>query len=220
MKEGQDQIYYLAGANEDAVKRSPLIERAIKKGYEVLYMVDPIDEYTLQHLQKYDNKYKLTNLGKEGVKFDDEVEDKKATEEEYKPLVDYLKDTLSDKLDKVIVTDRLTTSPCALVSSTYGYTANMERIMKAQALGVKGRDAPYTPKKIMEINPKHPIVRELLRRVTADKSDETAQVTATVLYETAVLSSGYIIDDPSQFAGWIHKMMSLSTFPLVYSLCI
>jgi len=212
MKEGQDQIFYLAGSSKDSVEKSPLIERVIKRGYEVLYMTDPIDEYALQHIQKYDQKFKLTNLGKEGVKLDDkDLEDeKKKLDEEFKPLVDYLKTTLSDKLDKVIVTDRLTTSPCALVSSTYGYTANMERIIKAQALGVKGKDAPYVPKKIMEINPRHPIVKELLRRVQGDQSDESAKVTATVLYETAVLSSGYTIDDPSQFAGWIHKMMSLN----------
>jgi heat shock protein beta len=155
MKEGQDQIFYLAGTSKDAVEKSPLIERVIKRGYEVLYMVDPIDEYALQHIPKYDGKYKMTNLGKEGVKLDDkEVEDdKKKTEEEYKPLVDYLKDTLSDKLEKVVVTDRLTTSPCALVSTSYGYTANMERIIKAQALGIKGQ-APYVPKKILEINPR------------------------------------------------------------------
>jgi len=211
MKEGQDQIFYLAGTSKDAVEKSPLLERVVKRGYEVLYMVDPIDEYALQHIQKYDNKHKLTNLGKEGVKLDDKEveEDKKKTEEEYKPLVDYLKDILSEKVDKVIVTDRLTTSPCALVSSTYGYTANMERIIKAQALGVK-KEAPYVPKKIMEINPHHPIVKELLRRIQTDKADQTAEVTASVLYETAVLSSGYTIDDPSQFAGWIHKMMSLN----------
>jgi len=175
-------------------------------------MIDPIDEYALQHIPKYDGKFKLTNLGKEGVKLDDKEveEDKKKTEEDYKPLVDFLKDTLSDKLEKVIVTDRLTTSPCALVSSSYGYTANMERIIKAQALGVKGSQAPYVPKKILEINPRHPILKELLRRVSADKDDETAKVTASVLYETAVLSSGYSIDDPADFAGWIHKMMSLN----------
>jgi len=211
LKEGQDQIFYLAGSSKDAVEKSPLIERVIKRGYEVLYMVDPIDEYTLQHVSKYDNKYKLTNLGKEGVKLDDKdvEEDKKKAEEEYKPLVDYLKDTLADKLEKVIVTDRLTTSPCALVSTSYGYTANMERIIKAQALGVKGSQ-PYVPKKILEINPRHPILKELLRRVTENKEDETAKVTATVLYETAVLSSGYSIEDPAYFAGWIHKMMSLN----------
>lgn len=212
LKEGQDQIFYLAGSSKDSVEKSPLIERVIKRGYEVLYMVDPIDEYALQHIPKYDGKYKLTNLGKEGVKLDDnDVEDeKKKAEEEYKPLVDYLKDALSEHLEKVVVTDRLTTSPCALVSTSYGYTANMERIIKAQALNVKNSQAPYVPKKILEINPRHPILKELLKRVTTDKNDESAKITAEVLYETAVLSSGYTVEDPAHFASWIHKMMSIN----------
>jgi len=213
MKEGQDKIFYLAGASREVVEKSPLIERAIKKGYEVLYMVDAIDEYALQHIQKYDNKYVLTNLGKEGVKFDDaedEEDTKKQVTEEFQPLVDFLKDTLSANVDRVVITDRLTTSPCALVSSSWGYTANMERILKAQALGIKGKDHSVPNKKIMEINPRHPIIKELLRRVESDKEDEAAKVTSKVLYETAVLSSGYVVDDPSEFAGWIHKMMSLN----------
>jgi heat shock protein beta len=212
MKEGQDQIFYLAGPSKEAVEKSPLIERIIKKGYEVLYMVDPIDEYALQHIQKYDGKYKLTNLGKEGVKVDDDKdveEQKKKVEEEFAPLVDYLKDTFKDMIEKVIVSDRLTSSPCALVSTTWGYTANMERIMKAQALGQPNR-ATHSPKKILEVNPKHPIIRELLNRIKENKDDETAKVTSTVLYETAVLSSGYTVDDPTSFAKWIHKMMSIN----------
>jgi len=211
MKEGQDQIFYLAGTSKDAVNKSPLIERAIKKGYEVLYMVDPIDEYALQHIQKYE-KHKLTNLGKEGVKFDetDEVEEKKKIEEEFAPLSDFLKTTFSEKIEKVVVSDRLTSSPCALVSTTYGYTANMERIMKAQALG-QGANRGYVPKKIMEINPRHPIVKELLRLVQGGEGEkENAKVTASVLYETALLSSGYTVDDPADFAKTIHKMMSLN----------
>jgi heat shock protein beta len=213
MKEGQDQIFYLAGSSKDSVEKSPLIERAVKKGYEVLYMVDPIDEYALQHITKYDGKHKMTNLGKEGVKFDDEAEaaeEKKKVEEEFTPLADFLKNTFPDKLEKVIISDRLTTSPCALVSSTYGYTANMERIMKAQALG-QNKQAGYSPKKIFEINPRHPIIKELLSRVAgSDEDKETARVTANVLYETAVLSSGYVVDDPANFAKTIHKMMSLN----------
>lgn len=213
-KEGQDQIYYLAGASKDNVEKSPLLEKAIKKGYEVLYMIDPIDEYALQHIQKYDGKYKLTNLGKEGVKFDDadtnEEEEKKKIEEDFAPLSEFLKSTLSEHIEKVVVSDRLTTSPCALVSSSYGYSANMERIMKAQALG-QGQKNPYTPKKIFEINPRHPIIKELLRRSQGGEEEkDAAKVTATVLYETAVLSSGYTVDDPANFAKWIHKMMSLN----------
>jgi heat shock protein beta len=211
MKEGQDQIFYLAGPSKESIEKSPLIEKVIKKGYEVLYMVDPIDEYTLQHVQKYDGKYKLTNLGKEGVKLDDkdEEEEKKKVEGEFQPLADYMKDLFSEKIEKVVVSDRLTKSPCALVSTSYGYTANMERIMKAQALGQQNR-SNYIPKKILEINPRHPIVQELNRRVQENKEDESAKVTAKVLYETAVLSSGYSVEDPSSFAQWIHQMMSLN----------
>lgn len=104
MKEGQDQIFYLAGTTKDQVEKSPLIEKALKKGYEVLYMVDPIDEYALQHIPKYDGKFKLTNLGKEGVKFDeeDEAEEKKKVEEEFAPLSDFLKTEFTDKIEKVL----------------------------------------------------------------------------------------------------------------------
>jgi len=211
-KDGQDQIYYLAGSSLDTVKKSPLIEKAIRKGYEVLYMVDPIDEYAMQHLSKYDNKYKLTNLGKDGVKFDDNEEEEeqelKQIEEEFAPLTDFLKTTFSDKLEKVVVSDRLSTSPCALVSTTHGYSANMERIMKAQALQ-SHRQAGYIPKRILEVNPKHPIIKELLQRVV-NKDDEAAKVSAEVLYETAVMTSGYSVDDPANFASWIHKMMALN----------
>jgi len=214
MKEGQDQIFYLAGSSKDSVEKSPLIERAVKKGYEVLYMIDPIDEYALQHITKYDGKHKMTNLGKEGVKFDDaddEAAEKKKVAAEFAPLADFLKSTFSDKIEKVIISDRLTTSPCALVSSSYGYTANMERILKAQALGQGKAHTAYSPKKIWEINPRHPIVKELLHRVQGGEEDkETAKVSATVLYETAVLSSGYAVEDPTSFAKTIHKMMSLN----------
>jgi len=212
IKEGQDQIFYLAGSALDNIKKSPLLETAIKKGYEVLYMVDPIDEYALQHIQKYDGKYKLTNLGKEGVKFDDAdvEEEKKKVNEEFQPLADFLKKTLEKEVEKVVISDRLTTSPCALVSSSYGYSANMERIMKAQALG-QGQKSTYQAKKIFEINPRHPIIKELLRRSQGDDSEqEAAKVTSTVLYETAVLSSGYSVEDPANFAKWIHKMMSIN----------
>jgi len=213
MKEGQDQIFYLAGSSKEAVERSPLVEQVLRKGYEVLYMVDPIDEYAIHHIPKYDGKHKLTNLGKEGVKLGDEKEDaeaeKKRLDEEFKPLTDYLKNLFSDKLEKVVVTDRLTTTPCTLVSSAYGYSANMERIMKAQALG-QGKSTGYVPKKIMEINPQHPIVKELLKRVEEDPKSKSPEVSATVLYETAVLSSGYAVEDPSHFANIIHKMMAMN----------
>jgi len=210
-KEGQEQIYFLAGTSIDNIQKSPLIEKAIKRGYEVLYMVDPIDEYAVQHIQKYESKYTLTNLGKDGVKFDDNEEEEdelKKVEEEFAPLTEYLKETFSDKIERAIVSDRLSTSPAALVSSMYGFSANMERIMRAQAL--QHNKSVYNSKKILEINPNHPIIKELLKRIVENGDDESAKVTATVLYETAVLSSGFNVDDPARFAGWIHRMMALN----------
>eukprot|EP01111_Echinosteliopsis_oligospora_P011097 TRINITY_DN3574_c0_g1_i1.p1 TRINITY_DN3574_c0_g1~~TRINITY_DN3574_c0_g1_i1.p1 ORF type:complete len:724 (-),score=213.49 TRINITY_DN3574_c0_g1_i1:14-2185(-) len=210
MKEGQDQIYYLAGANKAVVESSPLAEKALKRGYEVLYMVDPIDEYAVQHVPKYDGKFKLTNLGKDGVTFDeteDEQEEKKKVVDEFQPLVDFFKQNFAENIEKVVISDRLATAPCALIANQYGYSANMERIMKAQALH-NNRQTGYIPKKIMELNPRHPIVKELLKRVKTE--DKSAIISANVLYETALLSSGYTIDDPSKFAAAIHQMMALN----------
>jgi len=210
-KEGQKQIYYLAGESKDVVEHSPLLEKLHKKGYEVLYMIDPIDEYALQSLDKFDGKWKLTNIAKEGLKFDDEEtpeEVKKETEEQYSVLTKYLKKTLSDRIEKAIITDRLVKSPSALVAPSYGHTANMERILKTQSIGVQKSITPT--KKIMEINPKHPIVKELLKRVQENEEDPTAKDIANLMYETAALSSGFSLEDPSSFADRINKMIGLS----------
>jgi molecular chaperone HtpG len=137
MKEGQSQIYYLAGETKEVVESSPLLERLIKRGYEVLYMTDPIDEYALANLEKYDGKYKITNIGREGLKLDDDKDDEekeKQLEQQYAQLTSFLKKSLGSKVEKVKISHRLTQSPSALVSSAHGYTANMERIIKAQAL--------------------------------------------------------------------------------------
>eukprot|EP01112_Ceratiomyxa_fruticulosa_P004841 TRINITY_DN1539_c0_g3_i1.p1 TRINITY_DN1539_c0_g3~~TRINITY_DN1539_c0_g3_i1.p1 ORF type:complete len:341 (-),score=105.90 TRINITY_DN1539_c0_g3_i1:50-1072(-) len=214
MKEDQEEIYYLAGASKEALQKSPLLERLLKRGYEVLLMTEPIDEYCLGNVPKFDGK-KIINLGKDPVKaIEDEIdkETEKETETKFQPLVDFLKTQFSDKLEKVVVSHRLTQSPVALLASQGGYTANMERVIKAQALGPGGssRIPSYIPKKILEINPYHPILVELLRRVTNDASDETAKITAKVLYETAVLSSGFVVEDSTDFASWIHKMMSVN----------
>lgn len=213
MKEGQKQIYYLAGETKEAVETSPLLEKLQNKGYEVLYMIDPIDEYCMANLEKFDGKFKLTNIGKEGLTLDGEEKDEekeKETKEKFSKLTDFLKKTLADKIDKAIITDRLTSSPSALVSSAYGWTANMERIIKAQALGGDTRaQQMYQPKKIMEINPNHPLIQELLRRVEENEQDPTANDIAELMFDTASLSSGYSLDNPNEFASRIVKMMAL-----------
>ncbi|KYQ94343.1 heat shock protein Hsp90 family protein [Tieghemostelium lacteum] len=214
MKEGQEQIYFIAGKSIDSLENSPLIEQALKKGYEVLYLIDPIDEYLVGQNQKYESK-SLTNLAREGVKFNDEAEEDKESlkqlNQEYKPLTDFLRKTLSDKVDKVTVSKILADSPAVLVSNQWGVTANMERIMKAQSVSAQEQIPTYMNKKIMEINPDHQLIKQLLARIQEHgTSDEISKISANVLYETSALSSGYSIDNPKSFSNWVYKIMTLS----------
>eukprot|EP01120_Amphizonella_sp_Union-15-10_P003058 TRINITY_DN1336_c0_g1_i1.p1 TRINITY_DN1336_c0_g1~~TRINITY_DN1336_c0_g1_i1.p1 ORF type:complete len:778 (+),score=226.61 TRINITY_DN1336_c0_g1_i1:117-2450(+) len=210
MKENQEGIYFLGGETKEMVLNSPFIEKLKKNGFDVLFMTEPIDEYTMQVLDKFDGKHKFINVSKENVKIDDE-DDIKKSEEEFKPLVEYLKKTLTGKVSKVKVTNRLTKTPCALVSSDWGMSPNMERIFKAQALSDQRARTTYgyaTGQKVLEINPKHPIVKELLKKVLEDDEDPTTEDIATVLYDAAILNSGYALDEPTGFADRIHKMLA------------
>jgi len=214
MKEGQEQIYFLAGENLDQVSNSPLLERLVKRGFEVLYMVNAIDEYAVSNMEKFDGKYKLTNIAREGLKFDGEeetAEQDKEQSEQFSSLTTFLKKVLGNKIDKAIVSNRLTQSPSALVSAQHGWTANMERIVKAQALGDANKaNQFYIPKKILEINPRHPLIKELNNRVASNPEDETTKGLAELIYETASLTSGFSLEDPTDLANKIIKMMSLS----------
>jgi len=213
MKEGQEQIYYLAGESKEVVQRSPLVERLLNRDYEVLYMVDPIDEYCIGNLEKYDGKFKLTNIAREGLKLDGEETDadqEKADSEEFAPLLSYLKKALPTKIEKAVVSTRLAKSPSALVAGQYGYTANMERIMRAQAIGGDNlRNPMFAPKKIMEVNVNHPLIQELKNRIVEDESDATAADIASLMYDTAALASGFTLDDPAVFSSRIIRMMNL-----------
>jgi heat shock protein beta len=215
MKEGQDQIYYLAGESIEAVRASPLVEAVLHKGYEVLYMLDPIDEYVMQHLTKYDSKYRLVNLGKEGVHLDKDSDEKKDSlkeaETELKPLIEFLEEQLSDKISEVKVSDRLLSSPCALVASTHGYTASMERVVKSQALAdSRSRELQWMGKKIMEINPSHPIITHLAQILRDDPADPRAADIASLLLESSAIASGYSVQHPDLFAGRINRLLSAS----------
>jgi len=216
MKEKQESIFFVAGSSRDEVEKSPFVERLLKKGYEVLYLTEPVDEYCIQALPEFENK-KFQNVAKEGVKIDDSdkaKERQQALDQDFKPLTDWLKeDALKDKIEKAVVSERLTTSPCALVASSYGWSGNMERIMKAQAYQKAGDTSNQyyaTQKKTLEVNPRHPLVKELKKRVDTNKDEETTKNLAVVLFETATLRSGYGLQDTSGFAERIEHMLRLS----------
>jgi len=210
MKEGQNDIFYITGESVAQVSSSPFIETLRKKGYEVLYMVDPVDEYAVQQLKEFDGK-KLKSVTKEGLDLDDEDEKKKMEElkAEFEPLCKLMKEVLGDKTEKVMVSSRVVDSPCVLVTSEYGWSANMERIMKAQALRDNSMTSYMVSKKTMEINPKHSIMTELKKKAAADKSDKTVKDLIWLLFDTSLLTSGFSLEEPTQFAGRIHRMIKL-----------
>ena len=211
MPENQKDIYYITGESLEAVSSSPFIEGCKKRGYEVLYMTEPIDEYCMQQFNEHDGK-KFVSLTKEGVQFEETEEEKKEKEkmnDKFKPLTDTMKELLGGNVEKVTLTDRLTDAPCVLVTGQHGWTANMERIMKAQALGNNGMSGMMGAKKTMELNPYHPIISELLNKVEKDKSDKTVKDLIHLMYDTSLLSSGFTLDKPASFVSRIHKMISL-----------
>ena len=211
MKEGQSSIYFITGESRKAVENSPFLERLKRKGLEVMFMVDPIDEYVVQQLKEYDGK-KLVSVTKEGLELDETEEEKKAKEEkkaQFEELTKVMKDILGDKVEKVVVSDRIVDSPCVLVTGEYGWSANMERIMKAQALRDSAMSMYMSAKKTLEVNPENAIINELKNRAAADKSDATLRDLTLLMFEAAMLASGFSLEDPSQFSGRIYRMVSL-----------
>merc|ERR1719313_1630908 len=211
MKENQPGIYYITGESKKGVESSPFLEKLKKKGFEVLYMVDPIDEYCVQQLKEYDGK-KLLCASKEGLNIDESDDEKKAFEEEKaktEGLCKLMKEVLDDKVEKVQVSNRIVDSPCVLVTGEYGWTANMERIMKAQALRDSSMQGYMSSKKTMELNPGHAIIKTLREKAEADQSDKTVKDLIWLLYDTSLLTSGFSLDEPTTFANRIHRLIKL-----------
>merc|ERR1712060_540682 len=211
MKENQKDIYYITGESKDVVGSSSFVETLKKRGLECLYMTEPIDEYVVQQLKEFDGK-NLVSVTKEGLELPEDEEEKKKREEDktkYEGLCKVMKDILDKKVEKVVVSNRLVNSPCCIVTSQYGWTANMERIMKARALRDTSTMGYMAAKKHLEINPDHSIVENLRQRVEADKSDKSVKDLVMLLFETALLSSGFALEEPAVHAQRIHRMIKL-----------
>ncbi|XP_051511540.1 heat shock protein HSP 90-beta-like [Myxocyprinus asiaticus] len=211
MKENQKSIYYITGESKDQVAHSAFVERVCKRGFEVLYMTEPIDEYCIQQLKDFDGKT-LVSVTKEGLELPEDEEEKKKMEEDkakFENLCKLMKEILDKKVEKVTVSNRLVSSPCCIVTSTYGWTANMERIMKAQALRDNSTMGYMMAKKHLEINPDHPIMETLRQKADADKNDKAVKDLVILLFETALLSSGFSLDDPQTHSNRIYRMIKL-----------
>merc|ERR1711894_440339 len=211
MKETQKDIYYITGESKEVVATSSFVERMKKKGLEVIYMTEPIDEYVVQQLKEFDGK-NLVSVTKEGLELPEDEEEKKKREEDkakYEPLCKVMKDILDKKVEKVVVSSRLVSSPCCIVTSQYGWTANMERIMKAQALRDTSTMGYMAAKKHLEINPDHSIIENLRQRADVDKNDKSVKDLVLLLFETALLSSGFSLEDPAIHSQRIHRMIKL-----------
>ncbi|XP_066948235.1 heat shock protein 83-like [Macrobrachium rosenbergii] len=211
MKESQKHIYYITGESREQVRNSAFVEKVKKRGFEVVYMTEPIDEYCVQQLKEFDGK-QLVSVTKEGLELPEDEEEKKKFEEQktkYENLCKVMKDILDKRVEKVVISNRLVTSPCCIVTSQYGWSANMERIMKAQALRDTSTVGYMAAKKHLEINPDHSIIETLRQKADADKNDKSVKDLVMLLFESSLLSSGFSLEDPAIFGSRIYRMIKL-----------
>merc|ERR1711971_982109 len=214
MKDKQESVFYMAGASKEEVEKSPFVERLLKKGYEILYLTEAVDEYAISALPEFEGK-KFQNVAKEGFSIDGDTDAakarKEAVTEKFEPLTKWLgEDSLKDHILRAEVSERLSDSPCALITSKFGWTGNMQKIIQSQTHSKTQdmqRDYYLNQKKTLEINPRHPLIKELLRRVEDNPEDKTAKEMATMMFNTATLRSGFSLKDTVNFAEHIEKMM-------------
>merc|ERR1712194_441343 len=222
MQESQENIYYISGESMETLQKLPNLQIFKKKNIEVLLLTDHLDEPCLQKLADYEGK-KFVSIQKADVKLDESEEEKKRfskIKDMYKPLTDWWKDTLTDftekgalkdsgvKIEKVEISKRLTESPVVVVTSQFGYSAQQEKVMKAQAFQNKDQIGMMSGRKTLEINPNHPVIVDLLSKVKADKEDAAAKDTAQVLFQTALIESGYELTDASSLVNRVYRLMS------------
>ncbi|KAJ0025769.1 hypothetical protein Pint_09363 [Pistacia integerrima] len=209
MKSGQKDIFYITGTNKEQLEKSPFLEGLKKKNYEVIFFTDPVDEYLMQYLMDYEDK-KFQNVSKEGLKLGKDSKDKEL-KESFKELTKWWKGTLaSENVDDVKISNRLADTPCVVVTSKYGWSANMERIMQSQTLSDASKQAYMRGKRVLEINPRHPIIKELRERVVKSAEDESVKQTAHLIYQTALMESGFLLSDPKDFASRIYSSVKSS----------
>lgn len=210
MPEKQQKIYYITGESKSIVESAPFLEVLKKKGFEVLFMVDPMDEYSIQQLSEYDGK-KLISVTKENLDLEDDQSELDKFEE-YKTLMEPLcvkiKEILGNKVEKVIVSNRIINSPCVLVTGQYGWTSNMERIMRSQAMRDASASQYMTAKRILELNPTNPIILSLKNKLN-DNNDKVIKDLVHLLYDTTLLSSGFTLENPTDFSNRIHRMIKM-----------
>jgi len=219
MKKGQNNIYFYATNNITTSINVPFVEKLVKEGFEVLLMTDPLDEYVAMNLGKFMSingfiEFELVDVTRENTELDDtdEIEEKNNLNEEYKELCDFIKGVLKNKVEKVMVSSRLSSSPCVLMSSKFGWSANMERIMKAQA-GADTRAHEYMRgKRSLEINPGSQMIRCLLQEVKKNKEIKKARDAAEFMYQTSLLTSGYELDNPQEYAKTVYSLIEKSIY--------
>lgn len=209
MPESQKAIYYIATDSLQSAKTAPFLEKLVQKDIEVLYLIEPIDEVAIQNLQTYKEK-KFVDISKEDLELGDEEEETKETKQEFTLLCDWVKQQLGDKVAKVQISKRLSSSPCVLVSGKFGWSANMERLMKAQTLGDTSSLEFMRGRRIFEINPDHPIIKDLSAACKNEPDSTEAKRAVELLYEAALISSGYTPESPAELGGKIYEMMAIA----------
>ncbi|GMI91335.1 SHEPHERD, HEAT SHOCK PROTEIN 90.7, HEAT SHOCK PROTEIN 90-7 [Hibiscus trionum] len=209
MKSGQKDIFYITGTSKEQLEKSPFLERLKKKNYEVIFFTDPVDEYLMQYLMDYEGK-QFQNVSKEGLKIGKDSKNKEL-KESFKELTKWWKGALANEnVDEVKISNRLDNTPCVVVTSKFGWSANMERIMQSQTLSDASKQAYMRGKRVLEINPRHPIIKELRERVVKDPEDESVKQTAQLIYQTALMESGFNLADPKDFASRIYSSVRSS----------